>query len=282
MSISLLEHRFGLARDMVRNEGDRLVRAVVSTPRSEYAKVENLEAHNITGPAHAARAVQQHDRLKSVLATAGCDLIDVPELFRHPNSVFTRDAVLCTPEGYIELRMGLPSRRGEERWMANVLDSAGEPCLGAITAPGTVEGGDIILAGSVAFIGRSGRTNGEGVRQISGLLERLGYEVRSAKVPEPYLHLGGAMSMLGPDRVLCCCGVFSGTWFEGFATVKVPSGSFASGNVICLGENEVIADRTNQESVDRMQRVGITVYTVDLSEFLKGTGGPSCLIMPLE
>jgi len=32
---------------MLRNEGERLKRVVVCTPRKEYARVSNLEKHNI-------------------------------------------------------------------------------------------------------------------------------------------------------------------------------------------------------------------------------------------
>ncbi len=46
-------------------------------------------------------------------------MINIPELANHPNSVFTRDTALCTPNGYIKLRLGLESRQGEEEWIMN-------------------------------------------------------------------------------------------------------------------------------------------------------------------
>jgi arginine deiminase len=53
--------------------------------------------------------------------------------------------------------------------------------------------------------------------------------------------------------------------------------------VICLGENEVIANiAENAEAIRELEKEGITVHSIDLSEFRKGTGGPTCLILPIE
>ncbi|AZR74653.1 hypothetical protein BBF96_15500 [Anoxybacter fermentans] len=267
---------------MLRNEGDRLTRVVVCSPKIEYFRVDDLKLHNITELSDPAKAIEQHDKLKSTMSEFGCQVIDIPELSNHPNSVFTMDTALCTPQGYIKLRMGLKTREGEEEWMAQHLETLGEPYAGCIEPPGTVEGGDVILAGSVAFVGCSRRTNREGVRQISDLLKRMGYEVRVTTVPEPYLHIGGAMSMIGPERVLCCKGVFPDDFFNGFEKIEVSGDTFISGNVINLGENEVIADIRNKEAIEKLEQANFTIHALDLSEFVKGTGGPSCLIMPVE
>ena len=267
---------------MLRSEGDRLTRVVVCTPSREYLRVDDPGAHNITRVANRERALEQHAALRSVLRDFGCEVIDVPELEGHPNSVFTRDTAVCTPRGYVKVRMGLETRRGEEEWMARILDGLGEPQAARISPPGTVEGGDVILAGHVAFVGRSTRTNEEGIRQLSGVLRAMGYELRVAQVPEPFLHIGGAMTVVGDGRVLCCRGVFPPGFFRGFETIEIPSGGFISGNVIHLGDGEVIAERSNREAIEALRSHGYRVHELDLSEFVKGTGGPSCLIMPLE
>jgi dimethylargininase len=228
------------------------------------------------------RTVHQHRALKATLKAFGCEVIDVPGLPDHPNCVFTRDVALCTPEGHLKLRMGLPARRGEEEWMSRALASAGEPCLGEISAPGTVEGGDVILAGSVAFVGISGRTNRDGARELATILKRLGYEVRVAPVAG-YLHIGGAMSVIGPRRVLCCRGAFPEGFFDGFETVEVTSTGPGTGNVICLDEKELIANAAeNSDVVRTLERYDIRVHALDLSEFRKGAAGPTCLILPVE
>jgi len=171
---------------MLSNEGDRLTRVIVCTPGDEYFHVGNLTQQNFNEIPDADNTVKQHDRLKLIMQQFGSEVIDVPELAGHPNSVFTRDVALVTPRGYVKLSMGLPARRGEEQWMAEILDSLGEPFAGEIVPPGTVEGGDVILAGSVAFIGRSHRTNDDGIRQLSELLIGMNYEVRTVSLPGSY------------------------------------------------------------------------------------------------
>lgn len=267
---------------MLRSEGDRLTRVVVSSPGDAYFDVRTHAGANIPEPADRALAIQQHGELRAAMARFGCEVIDVPDLEGHPNCVFTRDVALCTPEGHVKLRMGLSARRGEEEWMSRTLLSLGEPCIGAIGEPGTVEGGDVILADSVAFVGLSGRTNREGARQIAALLEPMGYEVRTARI-EGYMHIGGAMSVIGPERVLYCRDAFPDGFFRGFDAIAVPSAGARTGNVICLGEDELVANAAESAPViDQLQRRGLTVHALDLSEFHKGAGGPTCLILPVE
>jgi dimethylargininase len=267
---------------MLRNEGDRLTRVVVCTPRVEYFLVDDLELHNITQRADKDLALRQHEKLKLTIVGFGSQVIDVPELAGHPNSVFTRDTALSTPKGYVRLRLGLDTRLGEGEWMSQVLDGMGEPCVGEIRAPGTVEGGDVVLAGSVAFVGRSIRTNGEGVAQLTGLLSDMDYDVRVVHLPDYVLHLDKAMMVVEPDRILYCGDLVPRDSLGGFDLIEIPYGGRVTANIICLGDGEVIVERSNREVIERLDALGLVVHALDLSEFVKGTGGPNCLIMPVE
>jgi len=247
----------------------------------EYFRVSGLTKHNITSLSDPKKSLAQHLTLITLLIDSGYEVVDIHELDNHPNSVFTHDTSLVTPKGYIRLRMGLDSRRGEEDWMAKHLESLRIKRAGNISKNGTVEGGDVILTGSIAFVGISKRTNKEGVNQISTILNAMNFEVRSIAVPEPFLHLGGAMSILSSDDVLCCQGIFPINFFEGFNRIEVPGDNFVSGNVISLGNHKVIAEKTNISAIVALKQKGYKIHALDLSEFIKGTGGPSCLILPV-
>lgn len=267
---------------MLRNEGEHLRRVVVSTPLREYFAVVDTKAHNMNELADPETTVRQHRALQQAMADAGADVIDAPELGGHPNSVFTRDASLVTPEGYIELRMGIDTRRGEEAWLGRVLEDHGEPRVGAIEPPGTVEGGDVILLGKVALVGHSARTNESGVNQLSALLERMGYDVRVTEV-RGYLHVGGAISAIAPERLLVVRDDYASGFLDGFDIVEVDKRGPSTGNVICVAPNEVIANEAeNREAMEVLDASGVTVHGVDLSEFRKGAGGPTCLVLPVE
>ena len=267
---------------MLSNEGDRLSRVVVCTPGQEYFHAGDLKKHNIVESADPDLAMEQHDALKSYLADFGAEVIDVPELTDHPNSVFTRDTALCTPYGYVRLRMRLESRRGEEEWMGRILTSLSEPLVGEIEAPGTVEGGDVVLAGSVAYVGHSIRTNEEGIGQLAAFLSAMDYEVRVVPLPDSILHLDKALMLVGPGRAIYCRGLIPKASLTGFDMIEVVCAVGVTANIICLGENEVIVERSNQKVTEELTAAGIVVHELDLSEFTKGSGGPNCLIMPVE
>jgi dimethylargininase len=267
---------------MLGSEGERLTRVVVCTPGDGYCNAHNLEKHNIIESPDRDRAIEQHDALKDCLRTFGAEVIDVPELPGHPNSVFTRDTALCTRLGYIELRMGLETRRGEEEWMSRILVSLGEPLFGRIEAPGTVEGGDVILAGSVAFVGHSIRTNEAGVEQLASFLTAFDYDVRVIPLPDSILHLDKVLMLAGPDRAIYCRDLIPKDSLRGLDMIEVVCGAGVSANIICLGGNEVIVERSNRTVAKHLEARGVVIHQLDLSEFVKGSGGPNCLILPVE
>jgi dimethylargininase len=267
---------------MVKNEGDRLERVIVCEPKKEYFHVPDPKAHNIGQVADRTRAIAEHRHLQALLRQSGCRVVNIKELAGHPNSVFARDTSLVTPRGYIKLRMGLRTRRGEEGWAAAAMDSLGVPCAGEIGEPGTVEGGDVILADKVAFVGLSKRSNQSGIRQLSRLLMSMGYEVRSLSLSGPHLHIGGAMSLVSPDTVLCYQGIFPKGFLHGFRTIEIPEVESSSANVIALGDQEVILEKKNTVALKSLKKAGFKVHSLNLSEFLKGRGGPTCLILPVD
>jgi dimethylargininase len=268
---------------MLRNEGDPLKRVIVCTPRREYFDVADLTVHNMNEIAEPDLTHHQFGALKQLLVSQGAEVIDVTELTGHPNSVFTRDVALVAPGGFVKVRMGLESRRGEEAWMAEQLEGLGERCIGEIEPPGTVEGGDVILSGDVAFVGRSCRSNATGVEQLSAILLEEGYEVRVADISDEWMHIGGPMSAIGPRRVVCCEDVLPAGFFDGFDVVEVPNRGPSTGNVLCIGPDEVVANAAeNVDTIHILEANGVTVHGIDLSEFRKGAGGPTCLTLPLE
>lgn len=266
---------------MIRNEGTALQQVILAAPYSEYSNPEDLAVHNFAKKPDKERAIKQHDNLRNLLESFDVEVITIKELAGHPNSVFVRDTAVMTPDGAIIMRMGLESRNNENGWIEQELSNRFIPIVGRITEPATAEGGDVILAGNIAFIGHSSRTNDIGTDQIARILLRMGYRVRITKVPSPFLHIGGSMSVIAPDRVLYTDGIFPKKYFEGFDTIAVPKSDFSSGNVITVRPNEVIAEVSNKQTIEILRNNNVIVHDIDLSEFLAGTGGPSCLILPV-
>jgi len=263
------------------HDGKTLKKAIVSPPEKEYFHIDNLEAHNIREVVNIEKTKEQHRILRHTMRAAGVEVTEIPELPGHPNSIFTMDTALSLGDCFIKLRMGLPTRRGEENWMAKILGDLKLEKIGEIIAPGTAEGGDLIPAYPYFFIGHSRRTNMEGAKQLSRILNSLGYEIRIVKVPDLHLHLGGAMTIIGEDKVLACKSIPDES-LKNFEVIRIDCKFFISGNVINLGNEKIIVEKRNKEACSILSKEGYEVIPLDFSEFVKGSGGPSCLILPLE
>jgi len=232
----------------------------------------------------ATDACKQHAALRLALAQAGAEVLEIDELEGHPNSAFVRDVALVTPEGFLRLRMGLPARSGEEAWVADYLGALGMPEIGRLEAPATLEGGDVFLLGDLALIGVSERANAEGVTQLKRALEPMGYQVRTTPIVPPALHLGSVLSPVGEERMVCIEGTLPVDFLESLDVIWAPRDKpDATANVLCLGEGDVLADsRESPRTLEALDRAGVTVRRLDLSEFGKGSGGPTCLALPLQ
>jgi dimethylargininase len=269
---------------MLRNEGDPLRRVVVCSPDREYTRVQDTRRQNFLEVPDAGLALMQHESFRRLLESEGVEVIRVTELRSHPNSVFVRDVALGTPGGFVTLSMGLEARIGEEAWISEALATLGVPAMGTIRAPGTLEGGDVFLMGDLALVGLSQRANAEGAGQLAALLAPLGYRMRTARIPPPHFHLGSVLSPVGPSRVVAVAGMLSDDFLRGLDVIPVPArGGEATANALCLRDGRVVADpEESPGTVEALEAAGVSVLTLDLSEFRKGSGGPTCLALPLE
>ena len=64
-------------------------------------------------PIDVGLAQRQHARYCSALQALGCELLQVPALSGHPDSVFVEDTALVFDELAVLTRPGAPSRRSE-------------------------------------------------------------------------------------------------------------------------------------------------------------------------
>ncbi len=181
---------------------------------------------------------------------------------------------------------GAPSRRPE---VATVLAAArglvGRTCaVTAITAPGTLEGGDVIVYGDRVAIGLSGRTDRRGAEQLAGLVRAAGYRPYLCPV-EGRLHLASWVSVVRPDLLIGVAGGFASLDAAGLdaapqgeiARIVLPDDEVVAANVLPLGGRVFVA-AGNPRAAAALRAAGETVVEADLSEFTKADGGPTCLI----
>jgi N-dimethylarginine dimethylaminohydrolase len=153
----------------------------------------------------AASAGAQHRALASRLEAEGVECHFVKPRSGLSDLAFTRDSVLMTPWGFVELRPSEPHRRGEAAHLTGALLRLGIDSLGAVEE-GKVEGGDVcILRPGLVMIGISGeRTDEAGARALARIFERRGWRALFTRIEPRYLHLDTQFTMVSGRRGVAC------------------------------------------------------------------------------
>jgi dimethylargininase len=213
-------------------------------------------------PVDVAVAEAQHAAYEALLEELGCRLRRLPLRAGMPDSVFVEDTAVVADNVAVITLPGAESRRHEVADMVQVLRDYRE--LAFIEEPGTLDGGDVLRVGDRWFVGRSQRTNDEGIRQLRRYIPVEAIDFRGA------LHLKTAVTAIDEERV-----IINPEWIDPlWPHVEVdPAEPFAA-NVLLLG-NTVVSGRYPR-TVERLQAAGIDVRVVDASELAKLEGGVTC------
>ena len=184
-------------------------------------------------PIDVGRASMEHANYLAILFELGIEVITIPADPELPDCVFVEDQAFVLDELAVITRSGARSRRAERDAIAQELSQL-RP-LQWIQKPGRIDGGDILRLGRRLFVGRSSRSDDEGLRQLAKIVHPLDYEV--IDITPPWV--------ADPETVLFCHGVatdrhiwagwLSGltdryriAWFDtrGFGRSHVPGAGF--------------------------------------------------------
>jgi dimethylargininase len=217
-------------------------------------------------------ARDQHARYVQLLRDAGLEIVEAPPAPQHPDGVFVEDAVVVVDDLAILTRSGSPSRRGEEAGFAELLGSRGLAVV-ELTAPGTLDGGDVLQVDETLYVGRTTRTDGAGIDELRSFVAPLGRTVVPVDVAGA-LHLKTAVSALPDGTLVARRGATDPAAFADRHLVDVmePSGA----NLLLLGETVVIA-ASAPRTAELLRHRGGEVVTVEISELEKLEAGPTCL-----
>jgi dimethylargininase len=226
--------------------------------------------HMAREPISYERASAQHGEYRALLASLGCTVISLPGDAAYPDCVFVEDTAVVLDELAVITRPGAESRRGEVAPMAETL--APLRPLVRIEAPGTLDGGDVLVCDRTIFVGLSERTNAAGIEQLRQFAK--GYDVHAVPV-RGCLHLKTAITQVAKDTLLVNRDCVDAEAFAGWTLVDVdPSEPFGA-NALLLGTT-VIYPRDFPRSRARLEALGLDVRTVDASELAKAEGGVTC------
>jgi len=242
---------------------------MVRPPSSRLA--EGIVTHISRTTVDVELARTQHAAYASALAGSGWQVEQVPVAEDCPDSVFVEDAVVACDDLAVLTRPGAPQRRPEIDGVAQAMASLGLRTA-RIEAPGTLDGGDVLQAGTTVYVGRGGRTNGEGIRQLRALLAPLGRAVVGVPLGA-VLHLKSAVTALPDGTFLLLPDLVPAGLFPAVRPVTEESGC----HVVPLGGDRVLIAASAPRTAASLADLGFTPVVVDISEYEKLEGCVTCL-----
>jgi dimethylargininase len=219
-------------------------------------------------------ALDQHSTYIEVLESLGLEITALLPDSRFPDSTFVEDVALCTPKLAVITSPGASSRKGEEVEMAEVLGSFYDH-VETIEAPGTLEAGDVMIAGSHFYVGISDRTNHAGAEQLISFLKKYGMSGEKVELTG-LLHLKSGVSYLEDNILLVGKDLSDLPAFYDFRKIEVPADEACAANSLWVN-GTVLVPAGFHATRAKIEQAGIKTIAVDVSEFRKLDGGLSCL-----
>ncbi|WP_349897862.1 dimethylargininase [Parafrigoribacterium soli] len=244
--------------------------ALVRPPAETLANGELTHLERV--PVDLDLANSQWDNYVSVLAQHGWDIREVPQANEFADSVFIEDAVVMFGKTAVIASPGAESRVGESVEVEKAVRRLGQR-IERIELPGTLDGGDVLKVGKTVYVGRGGRTNSEGIRQLRMIVAPLGYKVVAVPVTMA-LHLKSSVTALPDGTIIGYPPVVDNVAiFDRFLAVPEIGGLA----VMVLAEDTVLMAASAPKSAALIADLGYKVITVDISEFEKLEGCVTCL-----
>ena len=204
------------------------------------------------------------------------------------NLTFTRDIALLTSKGVILNRFAMYFHQGETKLAQKFFTSQGIPIIGAIQGSGTMEGGSFsMLDRHTAIVGRSVRVNDEGIEQLRRLLSYQDIELIVLDMPAYYIHLDEAFVPVDKNKVLCSTFILP-FWFlkmlkeKGYEIIEADRDDpMLTNNCLAIAPGKVLFPEIGVRTRKNLEKAGVEVLPVDVSEINKLGGGIHCATLPL-
>ena len=269
------------------------MKVLVRAPGAAFRRAlsEHPERHLIDSD----RAVAQHRGFVAALVANGVSVVVLPPEPDLPDATFASDTLLALPRAgdlggrtalLVLARPGAESRRPEVESVAvaarGLVPTQADEIQ--IEDPGTLDGGDIVVFGDRVAIGVSGRSNVCGAGQLALAVQSAGYRAFLCPVTDR-LHLASGVTAIGSRRLVGTAAGFASLDAAGpevapgheVERILVPDGEPGGANVLALGGHCIMA-AGNPVTAAALRAAGESVVEVDLEEFARADGGPTCLV----
>ncbi|HJS72229.1 MAG TPA: dimethylargininase [Acidimicrobiia bacterium] len=219
-------------------------------------------------------ARRQHETYRRHLERAGHEVITLPADEGYPDCVFIEDAAVLLGSLAVAARPGAEPRRGEVEPVVAALGGRFE--LVRVEAPGTLDGGDVMALGDMVYVGRSKRTNDEGIAQMRKFAAGVGMTVQAVPV-SGVLHLKSAVLPVTEDTVVVTPGTVDESLLAGLRIIAEAETERHRFSALPLGNGEVLVTADAAETASRLDDLGIALTPIDASEIQAADGGLTCM-----
>ncbi len=229
-------------------------------------------------PLDVAVATRQHAAYELCLEQIGVRVMPLRPMPKAPDAVFIQDTAVVVDEVAVMATMGAACRAGEVESVGEAL--APHRPLKRLMPPATLEGGDVVRVGRTLYVGVSGRTNCEGIRQLSDILAPYEYQVRPVDV-RGCLHLSTGCSYLGRGLMLLNPEWVDAAPFRQFEILEVPETEPWAANTIAVGDAVMVASAF-ERTCSLVAGQGFEVVATDISELHKAEGALTCMSLMFD
>ena len=244
--------------------------AITRTPAETFDR--GITTANLGKPSYE-RVLKQHRAYVAALKSIGLEVIELDPLPAFPDGHFVEDTAVVTPAVAVITRPGAKSRQGEEVSIAEVLSTYRE--IEHIQAPGTLDGGDVLMAGNHLFVGISERTNPEGAQQLGNILEK--YNNTWTTIPVAAgLHLKSSVNAVADNTLLVNRDFANHPALNGYTRIIVEPEEAYAANTLRVNDH-LLVPRGFPSTKDKLKGLGQKILELDVSEMQKMDGGLTCL-----
>ena len=217
-------------------------------------------------------AVKQHETYCDALREEGLTVIEMSMNREYPDSTFVEDTAVVVDELAIMTNMGAESRRGEVIGVESELKNYRK--IYHIKEPATLDGGDVLRVGRNIYVGITPRTNNRGAEFLASALTPFGYNVTPVTVKD-CLHFKSACTAIDNQTLLVNPEWIDSNEFEGFKIVNIDKSEPWSANTLWIN-NTVYIHAGFTKTAEKIQKLGFSVKTIDISELIKAEAGLTC------
>lgn len=261
--------RYDVSSTTLAERRNAIVRGI---PRSF---TDALTGHFGDGPTDIGLARAQHAAYVQALRKHGVNVIEIEPDEAYPDCVFVEDQAVTIGKKCFIPRVGHESRIGEQAAVISVLAEFQEIIH---MDDGMMDGGDVMRIGDVFFIGRSERTDDDGIAEFRIFLEGEGFELRIINIPEQVLHLTSMCSAPRDDILLLTEGTVSPSVFGELPDtemIMVPETEVRGANAIGFGDRMIIA-AGNPTVEAELEARGIELTILDISQISAADASLTC------